>query len=172
MKETKDEIIGKKFGRLTVLYETDPIYRTDKPNWKRRVYRCICDCGNEINVLRDSLVSQNTKSCGCLPRESHEARHKTHGQTETRLYRTWCHMKERCNNPNNNRYYRYGARGIKVCEEWESSFENFYQWAIENGYNDNLTIERKNNKRNYCPENCTWIPLSEQAKNKGDGYDD
>ena len=172
MQEGKDEIIGKKFGRLTVLFETDPIYRKDKPNCKRRVYKCKCDCGKEINILRDSLMSKNTKSCGCLAREPHEARHKTHGQTETRLYRTWRHMKERCNNHNNNRYYRYGARGIRVCKEWESSFENFYNWAMDNGYNDSLTIERKNNKRDYCPENCTWIPLSEQAKNKGDGYDE
>ena len=160
---------GARFGRLEIVAEGEPIPRPDKPGWKRRTFRCRCDCGNQIVVTRDSLVSGNTKSCGCLNTEKgREPRRITHGKTKTRLYRIWSHMKARCDQPNNNRYYRYGARGIKVCDEWHESFEAFYDWAIENGYRDDLTIERKKNNLGYSPENCCWIPLSEQAKNKGD----
>lgn len=157
---------GNRFGRLVALYEVDGIPRTDRPGWKRRVYRCRCDCGNELDVMVDSLRTGNTKSCGCLNGKGRAARRKTHGMTETRLYRIWCHMKSRCEQPNNNRYYRYGARGIRVCDEWKNSFESFYEWAMNNGYREDLTIERKDNDGNYCPENCEWITLAEQAKNK------
>lgn len=165
--EAEDDIVGKRFGNLIVLYEVNGDIRKDKPGWVRRKYRCKCDCGNEKDVLRDSLLSGNTKSCGCLMYKSRPSARKTHGMSESRIYRIWRHIKERCLDPNNNRYYRYGARGITICNEWEKSFENFYEWAINNGYQENLTIERINNDGNYCPDNCTWIPLSEQAKNKG-----
>ena len=165
MTQKKNEI-GKKFGMLTVLHEAEPIPRKDKSGWKRRVYHCRCDCGNEIDVSRDSLVTGNTRSCGCLNGKGRPARRKTHGSTHTRLYRIWCHMKGRCNDAGNNRYYCYGARGIKLCTEWESSFEKFKKWAEENGYTDELTIERINNDLGYCPENCKWIPLAEQSKNR------
>lgn len=160
---------GARFGRLEVISEDEPILRPDKPGWKRRTFLCKCDCGRRVVVTRDSIASGNTKSCGCLNREKGRApRRKTHGKTETRLYRIWSHMKARCDQPNNNRYYRYGARGIKVCDEWHDSFSTFYTWAMANGYREDLTIERKNNSRGYEPDNCCWIPLAEQAKNKGD----
>ena len=91
---------------------------------------------------------------------------RTHGESNTRLYRTWKHMKGRCNNPNDSRYKRYGARGIKVCEEWDSSYEEFKKWAVESGYRDDLTIERINVNGPYEPSNCCWISKSEQSKNK------
>ena len=90
----------------------------------------------------------------------------THGMTKTRLYKRWTDMKKRCFNPNNKRYERYGGRGIKVCEEWEKSFLSFYEWSINNGYNDSLSIDRINSDGNYCPENCRWIPFEEQCNNR------
>ena len=94
----------------------------------------------------------------------------THGQRHTRLYSIWTDMKTRCNNPKRAKYARYGARGIKVCDEWCNSFEAFYEWAMANGYADNLTIDRKDNDKGYSPENCRWITMEEQASNKSTNH--
>lgn len=90
----------------------------------------------------------------------------TKGHYKTRMYRTWLHMKERCGNPNNNRYYAYGARGIKVCDEWINSFHAFFKWAIANGYAEDLTIDRIDSNGNYCPDNCRWVDIKTQQNNK------
>lgn len=89
----------------------------------------------------------------------------THGMSKTRLYGIWCDMKRRCNNPKNKRYDRYGGRGIRVCEEWANDFQAFHDWAMENGYTDALSIERKNVDGHYSPDNCTWITFAEQQRN-------
>lgn len=125
-----------------------------------------CDCGNEKEALYDDVAFGRTMSCGCLNAELRKARSTKHGCAGTRIYTEWASMKSRCYYTKNKAYQRYGGRGIKVCEEWRNSFEKFKEWALTNGYDDNLTIERKNVNGNYCPENCCWIPLSEQAKNR------
>ena len=90
-----------------------------------------------------------------------------HGMCKTKIYYIWKTMRQRCNNPNNSHYQWYGACGISVCKEWNEDFLNFYEWALKNGYKEgeNLSIERKDSKKDYCPENCTWIKMSLQAKN-------
>lgn len=93
---------------------------------------------------------------------------KRHGMAKTRLNNIYHSMKNRCNNPNNYKYKNYGARGIKVCDEWSQDFANFYNWAINNGYNDTLTIDRINVNGDYEPKNCQWITLREQFYNKTD----
>ena len=87
-----------------------------------------------------------------------------------RLYDIWISMKQRCQNKNNPKYKNYGAKGICVCEEWKNNFQAFKQWAKENGYEKDLTIERKNINKDYCPENCTWISLKEQSKNRSNNH--
>lgn len=90
-----------------------------------------------------------------------------HGMTGTRIYKLWGHMKERCYNKNSTNYDRYGGRGIQVCEEWKNDFMSFYNWAMENGYQENLTLDREDNDGNYEPSNCRWVTFKEQENNRG-----
>ncbi len=90
----------------------------------------------------------------------------THGQWGTRLYRIWKCMKTRCHNQNHQAYDRYGARGITVCDEWKDDFQAFYDWAMANGYEDHLTIDRKENDKGYSPDNCRWVTAKVQANNR------
>lgn len=134
------------------------------------MWRCKCDCGNETIVPSSRLTSGNTKSCGC---GSSRYLRKTHGKSETRLYRVWRGVKSRCYNPNSTGYEYYGGRGVTVCDEWlgENGFENFYKWSYLNGYNENAekyicTLDRIDVNGNYEPSNCRWVSMKEQDNNK------
>ena len=146
-----ENLINQKFSKLTVI-EFVGIDKNKKAKWL-----CECECGNTTITNTHNLKSGNTTSCGC-------SRTKFK-QNIPRLYRIWNGMKTRCSNPNKKEYKNYGGRGIKVCDEWVK-YENFYNWAINNGYKHHLTIERINNNGNYEPSNCTWITIQEQQKNK------
>lgn len=126
-------------------------------------WKCLCDCGNYTIVRGSNLKNGAVKSCGCLQKNPPNI---THRMTGTRIYRIWQLMKRRCNDPNNPAYKNYGGRGISVCKEWEKSFTAFYDWAINHGYTEELTIDRIDVNGNYCPDNCQWITLSEQAANR------
>lgn len=152
------DITGLRFGKLTVLRQDG---KSSRNPWKHTTWLCKCDCGNTVVVRQGNLRSGNTQSCGCLK----ENLRGSYSPNKNRLYNSWRAMKARCNNPNNNRFYAYGARGISVCKEWES-FAGFQKWAIANGYADNLTIDRIDCNGNYCPENCRWIEPKKQSKNR------
>ena len=162
MRKLVNDLTGKRFGRLTVIGVED--------NGKRQTYyACQCDCGNVKVIRADALVGGCTVSCGCKKKEQDRinltANH-SHKMSGTRLYVIWNGLKGRCNNPNDPRYDRYGGRGISVCEEWNTSFQAFYDWAISNGYSEDLTIDRIDNDGNYEPTNCKWSTNKEQCNNR------
>ena len=145
------DLTGQKFGKLTVLSHVN----------QKRKWKCQCDCGNICIVNGDNLRNGTTKSCGCL--------HTTHHKSGTRLYQVWSSMKRRCDLPTVKAYKDYGGRGISVCDEW-MDFQNFYDWAIANGYDETAprgqcTIDRINIDGNYEPSNCRIITQTEQCLN-------
>lgn len=157
------DLTGKRYGRLVVLNKAAPHVQPNK--LKRTMWLCKCDCGSQYIAYGANLQSNHTQSCGCLQKERARESATTHGKSHTRLHRTWRHMVERCTNPNVRNYSDYGGRGITVCEEWRK-FDNFYQWAMQNGYYEDLTIDRINNNGNYEPNNCRFTDLTVQANNK------
>lgn len=162
-----DDLTGQYFGRLKVLYR-DP---NKNPNPKDRSTRWVCECQCEnktIVILTAHVLKQGrTKSCGCLNLESLKSRAK-HGDYKTPLYNVYRHMKDRCYNPNNEYYYRYGGRGIKVCPEWlgDNGYIQFKE-DMGAGYEPGLSIDRINNDGDYCKENCRWTTAKVQGNNKG-----
>jgi hypothetical protein len=154
------DLMGRRFGRLTA---QELIVRGRKSYW-----RCKCDCGKEKVIRQDTLTRNITHSCGCLQKEKvAESGHKNkkHGESSMRLFKIWTNMKTRCLNKNYNRYSDYGGRGIKICDNW-LIYENFSKWAKENGYQDNLSIDRIDVNGNYEPSNCRWATMKEQGNNK------
>lgn len=148
-----------RFGRLIVLS-----YAGKSKN-NRQLWNCRCDCGMRCQVLRDSLISGRTKSCGCLHREGVLQRCAKHNNSRSRLHNIWAMMKNRCYNINYCGYKNYGGRGIVVCDAWKNDYCSFEKWALEHGYDESFSIERINCNEGYSPENCTWIPILAQAKN-------
>jgi len=153
-------LVGNRFGRLTV------ISRAENKNNYTVCWSCKCDCGNATTVRSHDLVGGKTLSCGCLGIEHRVAASTTHGGTHTRLYRIYHAMISRTTNSKTQFYYCYGGRGIKICDEWLTSFEKFQSWALSHGYTDNLTIDRIDVNGNYEPDNCRWATWSEQQLNK------
>ena len=149
--------IGYRQNKLTV---TGIVFKN-----KRYLWECRCDCGNTTIVYPQQMITGRQRACRCGKSVTFHEMHYKHGGAGTRLYEIWCSMKKRCNNPHAESYKHYGGRGISVCAEWEQ-FEPFSNWAQSHGYADTLTLERKDVNGNYCPENCTWIPLKRQARNR------
>ena len=150
---------GMKFGRWTILQFNG--YKNHNRQWL-----CKCDCGTEKPVSQSLLTKGLSTSCGCYRKEYLSKLNTTHNSSGTRIYSIWNKMKERCYKENTKDYKNYGARGISICNEWLNSFETFKEWALNNGYQDNLTIERKDLNEDYNPNNCSWITIQEQQKNR------
>lgn len=155
-----ESYIGCKFNRLTVLRVAG------KNKFGHPLFECRCDCG--AVVLREATNVKNgkSKSCGCYQKEMTSKAARTHGRSKTRLYSIWNIMIQRCNNPKNISYERYGGKGISVCDEWKKSSEEFMEWALSNGYRDDLSIDRVDGSKGYCPENCRWVDAYVQSNNR------
>lgn len=141
------DITGQKYGRLTVISFIE-MSKNHKAMWL-----CRCDCGKEVIAILNNLRTGSTQSCGCLHTEHTISLKYSHGFAGTRLYKCWQEMMRRCYGKNRSAYRYYGGRGICVCNEWHN-FENFKNWALSNGYAENLSIDRIGVNGNYEPSNC------------------
>lgn len=155
------DITGQRFGRLVALEKVATTGSTTNACW-----RCVCDCGKEAVVKGVLLRKGEVRSCGCYKADLNRQQLTKHGKCNTRLAHIWYQMKERCYCKTSTNYKNYGGRGISVCNEWLQDFQAFYDWAMANGYSDDLTIDRINNDGNYEPSNCRWVNAKIQAENR------
>lgn len=157
------DLTGQKFERLTV------VKRAKGYIGKGSYWHCKCDCGNEIIVRAQSLKDGQTKSCGCLNKELAIKRFTKHGHAQTEkqhpLYKAWVNMKTRCINPNSTGYEDYGGRGIRICQRWMDSFENFLEDMGEKP-SPMHTLDRIDVNGDYCPGNCRWATQTTQSRNQ------
>jgi len=153
------DITGQRFGKLLV---SNFVERKNCHSW----FKCDCDCGGMTVTTSNNLRRGHTVSCGCVSIAKFIERSRTHSMISHPTYRSWLDMRNRCYYVNHNRYEYYGGKGITVYDIWRDDFIEFYRWAIANGWKKGLTLDRKDNSKNYCPENCKWSTVKEQNRNR------
>lgn len=162
MKNRYNYLIGSKQNALTAI---DIVIRPHpaKPWQKQSLIKCKCECGNITFLLPSQFKTEDIKSCGCYLHRS--PYNTTHNQSKTPLYHIWETMRLRCSSPKNKKYYMYGARGIKVCDEWFNNFIAFRDWSLSHGWEQGLTLDRIDNNAGYSPDNCRWTTHAVQQRN-------
>lgn len=157
------DISGLQFGYLVA------VQPAGKSKDRHIIWQCNCVCGEIAYVKSNDLQKGHTKSCGCMSAEMIRVANTKHGfrlhRNMPRIYKTWLNMKDRCLNPKNKYYMLYGGRGVSICAEWEKDFLSFYNWAMANGYTDQLEIDRIDFNGNYEPSNCRFVNDLVQARN-------
>lgn len=143
------------------------IFATENSKKKARygIYKCGF-CGTEFKTRTFAVVRGHTKSCGCYKKRQMSESFKTHGLGYTRLYKLWTGMKNRVFNIKNESYNNYGGRGITICDEWKNDVKSFYDWAMSNGYSEELSLDRIDSDKGYSPENCRWTTPTIQCRNQ------
>lgn len=156
----KKVLIGNRYGKLTVNAFG---YKQNNKNF----WECVCECGQVTFVRTADLNRGHTKSCGCFQKEqASQSSYRNGLGNHDRLYRIFYGMKARCYNENHKSYKSYGGRGIAICNEWIQDVTRFREWALTNGYDDSLSIDRINNNGNYEPSNCRWVSKKVQNNNR------
>jgi hypothetical protein len=150
--------VGKKYGNLEII------------EYKKSRFVCRCNCGKEITVVPSNLIRGKIVSCGCVNAMKTSDRMTVHGDCKNgnraRLYRIYRGMIDRCTNPKSDNYANYGGRGIDICADWTNNYIAFREWALNNGYSDELSIDRIDNDKGYSPDNCRWTTLGVQRANQ------
>ena len=157
-------LTGQRYGRLTVLHRVEN--RITPSGKSISCWKCICDCGNETCAATQDLRSGDAKSCGCLKRELTQERMVKHGDSNTHLHNVWRAMLRRCSDKRQDDYCYYGGKGVSVCDEWRDDYIAFKEWSLQNGYSEELTIDRIDVDRDYSPDNCRWVSMKVQCNNR------
>lgn len=160
MGREKNEV-GNKFGRLKVKE------LVGYSKGRKAIFLCECECGTEKPVAGSDLRSGHTKSCGCLNIDKIKERSVSHGKSSHPLFTVWLGMRQRCYYLQHKDFSTYGGKGIKVCEEWDNDFGEFFRWALISGWVKGLQIDREDSDLGYTPDNCRWVTPLQNRHNCG-----